>query len=70
MGTYECMYCHSHRIIESSHRIDASHSVLEIKYRCGTMLRIYFPDGSHEWQKFCQGVSSQRLDKSRKLPDN
>lgn len=70
MSKYECVYCHSPRKTESIYMIDARRSVLDIQYYCGTVLKVIFPDGSHDWYKYCQGISSQRLDKSRKLPDN
>ena len=70
MSKYDCKYCHSFRKHESSYIIDAEQKVLDIQYECGTILKVIFPEGRHEWFKNCQGITSQRLDKSRKLPDN
>ena len=66
---YECRFCGSLRVNESNHRVDAKHSVVEAIYLCGSILRIVFPGGEHEWEQYCRGSSSQRLDKIRKLPD-
>ena len=66
---YECRYCGSMRNREDIHNIDAKHSVVEIHYICGTILQIAFPAGEHEWLMHCNGSSSQRLEKKRKLPD-
>lgn len=70
MGQFECKYCHSLRGRENNYVIDAEQKVLEVYYQCGTILKITFPEGKYEWFKACRGISSQKLDNSRKLPDN
>lgn len=69
MSGYECKFCGAMRKEESVYKVDAQQSVIEILYECGSILKVSFPGGVNEWDMYCRGSTSQRLDKSRKLPD-
>lgn len=69
MSHFECKYCGALRKVETICRVDAQQSIKEIEYECGTKLIIEFPVGEFDWQIYCSGSSSQRLDNNRKLPD-
>lgn len=61
MGAYECKYCHAIRKHEHTYRINNNQSVLDIQYFCGTVLKIFFPEGRHEWYKHCSGITSTKV---------
>lgn len=59
------MYCKGYRKYEHCHVLDDRTRVVDIEYECGTILKIIFPEGKHEWFRACQGISSIKETKWR-----
>jgi hypothetical protein len=70
-AAHECKYCGSLRDRDDLYKIDAKHSVREVGFYCGSVLRIEISGREvWRWMQQCSGRLELGLDHCLKMPDS